>query len=215
MHWRFWEPKHTVKSVAQRLAAGLRDGSVVLDDPLDDEPADLKAEIFFERGMERYRKGDFSGALGYFVKILTLDEVQAEWKLAALAKSCNAKISLGDWEGARQDAGLILKMSDATPSDRAMALVNRGAAWIALGNHAEAERDYTQSLDNLLAIGASDPQAASTLATDIAQRNAEIADRLRANAGIAADAGSAKGTTLPKANPISPAEHPAKLPGSI
>jgi Type VI secretion system/phage-baseplate injector OB domain len=38
MNWRFWKPKNTVHSVARQLAAGLRDGSIVLDEPLEDEP---------------------------------------------------------------------------------------------------------------------------------------------------------------------------------
>jgi hypothetical protein len=42
MNWRFWEPIYTVKSVAQRLAAGLRDGSIVLDEPLEDETHDAE-----------------------------------------------------------------------------------------------------------------------------------------------------------------------------
>jgi len=36
MSWRFWQPKHTVESIAHRLADGLRNGSVGLDDPLED-----------------------------------------------------------------------------------------------------------------------------------------------------------------------------------
>ena len=40
MNWFFWRPKHTVQSVAQRIAAGLRDGSIMLDEPLEDEPFD-------------------------------------------------------------------------------------------------------------------------------------------------------------------------------
>jgi hypothetical protein len=36
MHWPFWQPKHTVESVAHRLASGLLDGSIVLDDPFED-----------------------------------------------------------------------------------------------------------------------------------------------------------------------------------
>ena len=38
MNWQFWKPKHTVESVAKRLASGLRDGSIILDVPLADEP---------------------------------------------------------------------------------------------------------------------------------------------------------------------------------
>jgi hypothetical protein len=38
MSWRFWRPKHTMESVAQRLASGLLDGSIALDEPLADEP---------------------------------------------------------------------------------------------------------------------------------------------------------------------------------
>ena len=40
MNWRFWEPPHTVESVARRLVAGLRDGSVVLDEPQEEGPFD-------------------------------------------------------------------------------------------------------------------------------------------------------------------------------
>jgi hypothetical protein len=40
MNWRFWKPKHTVESVAQRLALGLRNGSIILDEPFADEPFD-------------------------------------------------------------------------------------------------------------------------------------------------------------------------------
>src|SRR5580658_10323653 len=36
MNWRFWQPKHTVASVAQLLASGLRDGSILLDDPFEE-----------------------------------------------------------------------------------------------------------------------------------------------------------------------------------
>lgn len=38
MSWQFWKPVNTVDSVAHRLAAGLRDGSIMLDDPVADEP---------------------------------------------------------------------------------------------------------------------------------------------------------------------------------
>lgn len=38
MNWRFWEPKHTVASVAKRISEGLRDGTVVLGEPLSDDP---------------------------------------------------------------------------------------------------------------------------------------------------------------------------------
>jgi len=37
IHWQFWKPRHTVASVAARLAAGLADGSVDLDEPLLEE----------------------------------------------------------------------------------------------------------------------------------------------------------------------------------
>jgi hypothetical protein len=40
MNWRFWQPRQTVASVAGRLAEGLRDGSVVLDEPFADEAED-------------------------------------------------------------------------------------------------------------------------------------------------------------------------------
>lgn len=40
MNWQFWKPKHTVASVARQLASGLRDGSIVLDEVLADEPFD-------------------------------------------------------------------------------------------------------------------------------------------------------------------------------
>jgi hypothetical protein len=35
MSWRFWQPKHTLENVAKQLADGFRDGSVILDEPLD------------------------------------------------------------------------------------------------------------------------------------------------------------------------------------
>ena len=44
MNWQFWKPKHTVASVAARLASGLRDGSIILDEPLADEPFDDDVE---------------------------------------------------------------------------------------------------------------------------------------------------------------------------
>lgn len=40
MNWRFWEPRHTVTSVARRLAVGLQDESLVLDEPFADEGDD-------------------------------------------------------------------------------------------------------------------------------------------------------------------------------
>ena len=40
MNWCFWKPQHTVETVAKRLAAGLTDGSVALDEPLADETAE-------------------------------------------------------------------------------------------------------------------------------------------------------------------------------
>jgi hypothetical protein len=40
MTWRFWEPRHTLESVARQLAEGLADGTVALDEPLADEPLD-------------------------------------------------------------------------------------------------------------------------------------------------------------------------------
>ena len=46
MNWRFWEPAYTAEAVARQLVAGLRDGSIVLAEPLADEPldADLDSE---------------------------------------------------------------------------------------------------------------------------------------------------------------------------
>ncbi len=37
MNWRFWEPSHTVASVADRLTVGLRDGTIFLDEPIAEE----------------------------------------------------------------------------------------------------------------------------------------------------------------------------------
>src|SRR5262245_32687756 len=44
MTWQFWKATHTVDSVARRLATGLRDGSMVLDEPLADEPFDASLD---------------------------------------------------------------------------------------------------------------------------------------------------------------------------
>ena len=44
MNWRFWEPKHTVQSVAKQLLDGLRDGSVVVGERLLDEPLDAETD---------------------------------------------------------------------------------------------------------------------------------------------------------------------------
>jgi hypothetical protein len=57
MLWRFWQPKYTVEAVADRLASGLLDGSVELDDPFEDlseadgEPENLLLELEIAEGL--------------------------------------------------------------------------------------------------------------------------------------------------------------------
>jgi hypothetical protein len=45
MNWRFWEPKHTVQTVAKQLLDGLRDGSIVIGEPLLDEPLEAETDV--------------------------------------------------------------------------------------------------------------------------------------------------------------------------
>lgn len=48
MGWRFWRPKHTVDSVARDLVAGLIDGSLALDEPLEDDDNRTEAAVVLE-----------------------------------------------------------------------------------------------------------------------------------------------------------------------
>ena len=44
MNWQFWRPKNTVSDVANRVAVGLRTGTILLNEPLDEELSDDEIE---------------------------------------------------------------------------------------------------------------------------------------------------------------------------
>lgn len=87
------------------------------------------------------QKQDFGTAMEYYNKSLELDSAST----TALNNRGNLKLTLGDFEGAISDYNQVIRNH---PEARNFALLNRGIAYIRMGEQLKALNDFTTIIDN-------------------------------------------------------------------
>jgi tetratricopeptide (TPR) repeat protein len=96
------------------------------------------AAVYYNRGNERYKKGDLDGAIADYDAALTFDP---RWALAYNMRG-SARYNKGDLDGSIADYELAIKSDPFF----AKAYGNRGLARLFQGDMARAEKDFDQCL---------------------------------------------------------------------
>jgi len=83
---------------------------------------------------------DYDKAVAYYDKAMLLDSTNT----TALNNRGNVKLLRNDYEGAIRDYSTIITIS---PEARSLALMNRGIAWMRMGEHLKAKDDFTRVIN--------------------------------------------------------------------